>query len=64
MDSPRLTISVLDSKGHKSTVQVGADHKDKGFLYGQLPGDPRLFVLAKSILRNFDKDAAGLGGAS
>ena len=62
LDSPRLTISVVDGSGRSSTIELGADHKDRGFLYASLLGDPRLFVLPQSILKNFDKDAAGLGG--
>jgi hypothetical protein len=62
LDTPRLTIAAVDGAGSTTTVQLGSDHADKGFLYAALPGDPRLFVLPKSVLRNFDKDAAGLGG--
>jgi len=57
----RLTIAAVDVAGSAITVHLGADHADKGFLYASLPGDPRLFVLPKSILRNFDRDGAGLG---
>ncbi len=62
LEPPRVTISVVDTAGQTSTVLLGSDHKDKGFVWGQLQGDPRLFVLPKSILSNFDKDTAGLGG--
>ena len=64
LESPRATIAVADSSGKRHTVRLGADHTSKGFLYAELQGDPRLFVLPQSILKNFDKDAAGLVGAN
>ena len=64
LESPRATIAVSDSSGNRQTVRLGADHTSKGFLYAELQGDPRLFVLPQSILKNFDKDAAGLVGAN
>jgi hypothetical protein len=55
LETPRLSIVATTESGQRHTLRFGAEEQAGSTVWAAIDGDPRLFVLPKSVERQFDK---------
>ena len=60
LDTPALVVRATTESGRTWLLRFGADEEADATVWASIDDDPRLFVLPKSIQRQFDKDLDSL----